>query len=195
MPRLPPPPKPTAAWWRRALRASCGALLLAGLAPLAAGAEPPTEYQVKAAFLYNFTKFVEWPPRHFAAAESPITIGVLGADPFNGGLEAVVRGRRVGARPLVIRLLPAATAAAVDVLFVPAGQEALLDRATLASLGEAGVLTVGESPEFGALGGMINLVIEEHKVRFEINQAAAERGGLKLSAQLLKLATTVRRRL
>ena len=96
-------------------------------------------------------------------------------------------------RALVIRLLETTAAvSATDVLFVSAGEEGQLDREILATLRSAGVLTVGESPQFGQLGGMITFVIEADRVRFEINQAAAGRAGLKLSAQLLKLATVVR---
>ena len=149
---------------------------------------------MKAAFLYNFTKFTEWPARHFAASDSPIIIGVLGSDSFGAELEKIVRDRRVNGRAFVVRILdPSAEAAAIDVLFVAAGEESRFDRQSAEALRTAGVLTVGETPRFAALSGIITFALEADKVRFEINQGAAELAGLKLSAQLLKLATTVRK--
>lgn len=165
-------------------------MLLASCAFGAPGAEVAKGIQIKAAFLYNFTKFVEWPPESFSAPDSAIVIGVLGEGPFGEELEKVVRGRRVNGRPIAILALPAAgDAGVVHVLFVPDGAEARFDGETA-----AGVLTVGDSDRFAALGGMITFVPEADKVRFIINLEAAERAGLKVSAQLLKLATKVHRK-
>jgi hypothetical protein len=151
------------------------------------------EYQIKAAFLYNFTKFVEWPPGRFPAPDSPIVIGLLGGNPFGNELLTIVRNRKVNGRAIEVRVVTtAAEAASVHVLFASAGQEA--QAASMAdALRRAGVLTVGESPAFAAAGGVVDFVLEGDKVRFKIDLAAGQRAGLKLSVQLLKLATEVRR--
>jgi hypothetical protein len=149
------------------------------------------EYQIKAAFLYNFTKFVEWPPRRFAAPESPIVIGILGDNPFGDELATIVKSRKVNNRPIEIRFVTtAAEAASVHVLFAVAGQESRM-AAMSGPLKAQSVLTVGESPSFAASGGMIDFIVEGDKVRFAINAELGEQAGLKFSAQLLKLATAV----
>jgi hypothetical protein len=149
------------------------------------------EYQVKAAFLYNFTKFVEWPAHCFSSPESPIVIGVVGADPFEGELAKIVRDRRVNGRPVsVVALRSPAEGRLVHVLFVPAGSD---KRGATAQAGLAGVLTVGETEGFAAAAGIVGFTTVEQKVRFEINAAVAEAAGLKISAQLMKLAAGSRR--
>lgn len=163
-------------------------LFLAGL--MAGSAQEPVskEYQIKAAYLYNFTKFVQWPAQRFAGDQAPLIIGIFGRNPFGGELQAIARDHKINGRPIVIRpVRTAAEAAAVHLLFFSATED---DHVTeiLAGLKGAGVLTVGESEKFFAAGGMIRFVREGDKVRFEINAAAAGQGGLKISAQLLKLA-------
>jgi hypothetical protein len=179
---------------QRGLVALLGLLVLVG--PAVSDADPSVakEYQLKAAFLYNFTKFVEWPSQRFADETSPIVIGVLGRNPFGDELEKIVQGRKINGRTVAVRLLnSAAEARAVHVLFVSAGAEPQLADA-MDALRTAGVLTVGESDKFMALGGVITFALETGKVRFEINQDAGENAGLKISAQLLKLATAVHRK-
>lgn len=147
----------------------------------------PTEYQVKAAFLYNFVKFVEWP----AAAlpqNSPVRLCVLGQDPFGSDLESTVAGRVLNGRPLLIRRSERLEdLGACHVLFISSSERAGL-ATVLAALKEASVLTVGETDGFATQGGMIRLTLEENKVRFEINVQAAERARLRISSQLLRLA-------
>lgn len=161
----------------------------------ALGAETPSkEYQLKAAFIYNFTKFVDWPTNRFATKDSPITIGVLGKNPFGEELTKAVAGRTVNGRSYEVKVLTTVSEATkVDLLFVPRGQEALLND-QLPALQGAGVLTVGESEAFAKLGGIINFTTEADKLRLEINLDEAERGGLKIRAQLLKLAKIVGRK-
>jgi len=178
----------------------CMLLLLAGLLltdeQVAFSADAPVskEYQLKAAFLYNFTKFVEWPSHRFAQTNSPIVIGVLGRNPFGDELEKIVKDRKVNGRDiLVTNITASAGVKAVHMVFISAGEEELW-RETLASLRNTAVLTVGESAVFARTGGMINFTLQADKVRFEINQDPAETAGLKLSAQLLKLATAVNRK-
>jgi hypothetical protein len=149
------------------------------------------EYQVKAAYLYNFAKFVEWPAQRFANAEAPLVIGVFGENPFGDELRAIARNHKINGRDIVI--LPVTTSAearAAQMVFFSAAEDAHAAQ-ELGKIREAGVLTVGESEKFIAAGGMIAFVREGDKVRFEINAEAAEQQGLKISAQLLKLAKPI----
>lgn len=180
--------------WRRLLAGLW--LWLALLCPHSFGAETVSkEYQLKAAFLYNFTKFVaEWPTNRFATKEAPITIGVLGKNPFGEELNKAIQGRNANGHAFVIKTLDTvADAPTADVLFVPRGQESLLQD-QLPAIQAAGVLTVGESDAFGTLGGLINFTTEADKIRFTINLDEAEQRGFKFSSQLLKLAQIIRRK-
>lgn len=174
--------------------AGLGALLLCG--GLARAGEPgiSKEYQVKAAFLYNFTKFVEWPPASFADSTSPIVIGVLGENPFGSELARLVKDRKVNGREILVRTFATpGDVAGVHVMFVGALRGRAAEELKQA-LRATAVLSVGESPEFAASGGIIRFVVEGDKVGFAINQEASDRAGLKLSSQLLKLATAVRKK-
>lgn len=171
----------------------CLAVAAAVAFPTLARAQISREYQVKAAFLYNFTKFVEWPAVRFESKSSPIVIGLLGPAQFGDELVKIVAGRKANGRDIVVKELGSvAEATSAQIVFIHAGGERSF-REALDALHAAGVLTVGESPQFTAAGGIINFVLEADKVRFEINQAASERAGVKISAQLLKLATAVHR--
>jgi len=158
-------------------------------------ADPSTasslEQQVKIAFLYNFAKFVEWPAESFADAGAPLIVGVLGSDAFCLELERGMEGRSVGTRPIVVRRLAGIDEArSVQILFIGAAADALVDR-TLLALRAVPVLTVGDMPRFAARGGIINFTLEDNKVRFEINVDAARRAGLKISSKLLNVATVL----
>jgi hypothetical protein len=162
--------------------------------PIASGAakasdEQPLEYQVKAAFLMNFTKFVEWPSGAFSDAASPISICILGDDPFGRALDQVVEGETVNARKLVVQRLAATPRPkSCQILFITKAEKEASK--VLAGLG-AGVLTVGEGDGFLHEGGVIAFVIENRRVRFDINQAAAENTALKISSKLLQVARSV----
>lgn len=150
------------------------------------------EYQLKAAFIYNFAKFVEWPESGFSDSESPIVIGILGSNPFGDELLNTVKNRKIHGRAIEIRnIRNAGEARGMEMLFVSAGEERNFG-ALRNSLG-MGVLSVGESVQFASHGGTINFNLEGDKLRFDINMAAAHRSGLKVSAQLQKLATTIQR--
>ncbi len=172
-------------------------LLLAPLAvysdaPLArAAASPPTEYEVKAAYLYNFARFVEW-PADAAATRDHLLLGVIGVDPFGAVLDEIVRDRAApGDRRLVVRRFTSVEEAAhAHILFICSSEEGRLAQ-ILGALDGASVLTVGDLPRFAERGGMVALTVENHKVRFEINVEAVQRTGLKVSSQLLKLARIV----
>lgn len=148
----------------------------------------PTEYQIKAVFLYNFAKFTEWPESAFPTATSPICIGVLGDDPFDDNLELTVAGKQINNRPLIIkRFTGGRRFEPCHILFVSRSDKREWPR-VLETLRGSATLTVGDGlDQFCQQGGMINLIMAEKKVRFEINQRSAESAGLKISSRLLKL--------
>ena len=149
------------------------------------------EYQVKAAFLFNFAKFVEWPTEAFSDPNAPLVITVFGEDPFNGSLEAV-KGKLVNNRKLTIRRVrDIQDIGKSNVLFVSPSAKKDLAR-ILETLQGQSVLTVGEDGVFTQCGGIINFVKEDNRVRFEVNVSAAERAGLKISSRLLALARIVK---
>jgi hypothetical protein len=157
----------------------------------ASGDERPLEYQVKAAFLLNFARFVEWPPGTFANDDAPISICVLGEDPFGQVLDSTLHGEFVDAHRFAVRrFLHIPPAGYCHVVFVGSGEKDVAG--ILAGLGR-GVLTVGEGDQFLRASGMIALVIDNRRVRFDVNQAAADRAGVKLSAKLLSVARSVER--
>lgn len=148
------------------------------------------EYQLKAAFLGKFVKYVTWPSERLAGG-SPLRVGVLGTDPFGSVLDEIFKGRKVGEHPVEVRRCRTLDAVqGLQLLFVPRTEGERLERIVEATRG-AGVLLVGESPDFAQGGGVIGFYLENDKLRFEINLAAARREGLKLSADLLKLARIV----
>ncbi|HWX18719.1 MAG TPA: YfiR family protein [Candidatus Binatia bacterium] len=150
---------------------------------------PPTEYQIKAAFLFNFAKFVEWPKTAFAGVTAPIVIGILGENPFHDDLARVTRNKTIDDHPLVIKELRSpGEAANCHILFISTSEKKRLPE-ILGSLRGASVLTVGEMDRFTEAGGMINFVLEGSKIRFQINKDAATSAGLKISSKLLSLAS------
>ncbi|MBI4659408.1 MAG: YfiR family protein [Verrucomicrobia bacterium] len=148
----------------------------------------PTEYQIKAAFLFNFAKFVEWPATAFPTETSPFCIGILGDDPFRKDLELTISGKKIGNRSLVIKRFPNARKIEFcHILFISPSENREL-RQILDSLKGLATLTVGDKIEqFCEQGGMIDLIMAGNKVRFRINQHIAEKAGLKVSSRLLKL--------
>lgn len=160
------------------------------IAALISAASPsPTEYQIKAAFLYNFAKFVEWPADAFASPDSPVIFGVIGDDPFGKDLEQVIGQKTVNFRPVVIKRFDTPTPSEpVHVLFIARSERRRIGQ-ILTALANAPTLTVGdEIDRFTDAGGMINFVVESRKVRFEINNKAAEATRLKISSKLLRLS-------
>jgi hypothetical protein len=165
-------------------------LVVAILGSVAAASPQPQldEYQVKAAFLYNFAKFVEWPPQVFKDAADPIAICIAGETPIYAPLESAVSGKTVAGRSFAVRKASDAQhTAGCHILFI-----GLVERKRspqiLVGARQWGILTVGETPEFIADGGVINFKLEEGKVRFEISLKAAERQRLRISSKLLSLA-------
>jgi hypothetical protein len=147
----------------------------------------PTEYQIKAAFIFNFAKFVEWPTTAFPKPSSPIIVGVLGENPFNDALEKIIKNKKVDEHPVIIMQFRAASEATnCHILFISSSEKLRLPQ-VLKQLNGRSVLTVGETPGFTEAGGMINFVLEGTKIRFQINNDAANGAGLKISAKLLGL--------
>ena len=144
-----------------------------------------SESDVKAAFLYNFTKFVEWPPSGLGEGGT-LNLCVLGEDPFGRTLRDLVEGEK--GRKLKLQKLEAlGDPAACQVLFVSRSEKERMAR-ILAAVRDAPVLTVADTPGFLDRGGVINFVLEGSKVRFEIDPRAAERAGIQISSKLLRLA-------
>ena len=151
----------------------------------------PTEYQVKAAFLFNFTKFVEWPATAFADPRSPIVLGVLGDDPFGGSLNLIVDGQLVRGRGITIRQYRFGDdVRRCHVLFVSASEQARTAQ-ILGGLQGASVLTVSDFAGFAGGGGVVQFYMEEDRVRFVVNAEAAARANLRMSAKLLAVAHVI----
>ncbi|MEW6071678.1 MAG: YfiR family protein [Planctomycetota bacterium] len=164
---------------------------LASAAVAAPGPAPTPEYEVKAAFLYKFVKFTDWPAAAFPDPKAPLVVEVVGKDPFAGLLATTFAGKELHGRPFVVRHA-AEVPESVDshLLFVgdlsSRARKSLLERCRARP-----VLVVGEHPGLAREGAIVNLYLEEGKVRFEINPDAARAGGLQISSQLLKLARIV----
>lgn len=174
----------------RALMLVC----VAAWAPWSAqAAEDPEslELRVKAAFLYKFAGYVEWPPKSFASPDTPVTIGVIGAEPLATELTQAVTGRTVNDRPVTVRRLKAGESlAGIHVLFVGRAENARLDQLAQSAQPRS-ILTVSESDGALARGSVINFVLSGGRVRFEIALDSAEKSGLKLSSRLLGVAQQV----
>jgi hypothetical protein len=151
------------------------------------------EYRLKAAFLYNFAKFVEWPPQTFKSLTDPIVICILGQNPFGNVLSETISGKVVGGRKFSVRQISDSESPnACPILFV-SSSEGKRFRSIVSSLKGAGVLSVGEANGFTAEGGVINFKLDHNIIRLEINAAAAEAAQVRISSKLLSLADVVRR--
>jgi hypothetical protein len=167
--------------------------LASALAPAARGQAYP-ETEVKAVFLLNFAKFVEWPPEAFSGAAAPVVIGVLGEDPFGPTLDRVLEGESLNGRAFrVERYASLDELRPCHVLYVspPAADDL---PAVVKRLKGARTLTVGETERFARGGGVIGFVVKEGRVRFVIDRRAAENAGLKISSRLLSIAEVPRQR-
>lgn len=147
-----------------------------------------SEYDVKAAFLFNFAKYIDWPAG--ALSGGSIVIGIVGRDPFGSAIDEIVRGKTIGRYGIVVRRLKwSDDLSGCHMLFVPATET---DVSGLSRLAGKPVVVVGESAGFTKRGGMINFVIESGRVRFEINVQRAKDSGLVISSKLLSLAKNTR---
>jgi hypothetical protein len=162
-----------------------------GLEALAQGSSASSEYLIKAGFIYNFANLVQWPANAFAQADSPIVIGILGEDPFGTVLDRVLEGKKVNGRIfLVKRLKSVPDLRECHIVFVSSSEMAHSAEALRLVRGMP-ILTIGEIPGFAKRGGIINLVLEDNKVHFEVNVEAAKEADLNISSRLLALARIV----
>lgn len=149
------------------------------------------EYELKAEFLERFTRFIDWPYQALSDEDSPFVIGVVGANPFGPYLQELAATRRIKGRRVIVREFSAReTIGRCHVLFIASSERSDL-ASVLDRLGNRPVLTVADTAGYARAGVMINFYSSEGRIRFEINQAAAERTGLRVKAKLLKLARIV----
>ncbi len=179
------------------LRFAIGRIVLLGLMSVAVGApaaraQALSEYKVKAAFLYNFAKFVEWPQDAFRAPDDPFTICVLGENPFGNALAEAVKGNTLNGRGFIERhITNTQEAKACQILFISSSEHDQL-RAIMKELTGASILTVADTRGSAQQGSIVDFMLQDNKVRFEFNTDAAERAQLKISSKLLSLAKIVR---
>ena len=153
-----------------------------------------TEYHVKALFLFNFAKYVQWPEQAFSDTNAPITIGIVGEDKFGDDLPNAVEGKTVGGRSFAIKHLSANdNPQGCQILFISDSESSQVGD-ILQKVGALPILTVGEDKSFSRSGGIINFILKDGNVRLEINLDSASRAGLKISSKLLAVADTVRRK-
>jgi hypothetical protein len=171
------------------VRSNWAVAFLCGLAlAYAARGQAPSEYEVKAAFLFNFSKFVEWPAAAFEGADDPIVLCVLGTNPFGNMLSQAVQGKKVNGREVVARELASLSGVGrCHVLFIASSEEQRLEE-ILGRMANRPILTVSDVESVVDRGAIIGLTMEEKKVRFEVNLISSRKAGLKLSSQLLKVA-------
>lgn len=168
------------------------AILVGAATPLSARAEEPLlyEYRIKAAFLYNFVKFIQWPESAFIDPESPVFICILGEEPLMEALQNLtaktVRGRRI----VISHIKNIRSFKECHILFVAESKKSRIKH-TISKFKGSPVLTVSDMDDFVKAGGMIGMVRVENKIRFQINLVSAQDSGLTISSQLLKLAINV----
>jgi hypothetical protein len=170
-----------------------GCRLVLGLSlAFIASAQTIDEYQVKAEFLYNFAKFVEWPPLTFKTDKDPMRICVLGQNPFGGALDEAVGGQNVLGRPFVVTdVQDSSHMPDCQILFVAASERKRL-RSIFAELRTVAILTVGETDGFATQGGIVNFKLTDGHVRLEINVEAAGLAKLRINSRVLSLAQIVK---
>jgi len=167
--------------------------MLLGSPSVCAQRPKATDYQVKAAYLYNFGRFVEWPSEAAATKANAFTVCILGQDPFGAHLDTILAGETIGGRHVVAkRISSPQESVRCQILFVGSTEGNRLGN-IIDILDKEAVLTVSDMAEFSQRGGMIQFVPEGNRVRFEVNLAATQRAHLTLSSELLKVATSVRR--
>jgi hypothetical protein len=157
-----------------------------------------SEYLIKAGFIYNFANLVQWPSTSFSQADSPIVIAVLGEERFGTTLDRVLQGKKIDGHPFVVKYLRSSSELVKSVGKPKECQILYVSSSAMTHLSEAiqvvrglPVLTIGETPGFAKNGGMINFVLEDNRVRFEVNVKAAKDADLNISSRLLALARIV----
>jgi len=177
---------------RFALALALGGLPVRAVAQATSASDELHEHEVKAAFVFKFGEFVDWPEHVYSAPGAPFTIAVLGADPIAEVLEQLGKQRRINNRPVVVRRLQRAeTIARAQIVFIGASESDRL-RAVAESLKAASTLTVTETTRASQPTGIVNFVIRDNRVRFEIDAEGADQAGLKISSKVLSLALLVK---
>ena len=150
------------------------------------------EAKIKAAYLYQFIRYVQWPQSAFPEETSPIVIGSIGNDPVNPYLNAIARRRTAGNRKLVYRPVSSVSQAkSCHILFVSSNANGATVKSVVAKLRDTPVLLVGESPDFLRGGGVISFVAINNNIRLQLSTKSASNHGLRISSQLAKLAQIV----
>ncbi|MGD1018277.1 MAG: YfiR family protein [Verrucomicrobiia bacterium] len=181
---------------RRLARIAAAAAIVLGVLAMsvrddAAGAPTLSEYQVKALFLFNFAKYVDWPTDAFGNASAPIVIGLIGDDGFGDDFNRLVAGKTINNRAVVVKhMANEQEYRTCQILFVSASEKDHLS-AILEAVKNTAVLTVGETDGFLALSGMINFTKKDNKIHLEINLIPVQQANLKLSSKLLSVADVV----
>lgn len=169
----------------------CGMLGLMALLRGAGGAEAPTEYQVKAVFVYNFSRFVEWPSQAFTAPDEPFVIGILGSDPFGARLDEAVRGERIDQHPLLVRRFRNLSEIGdCRILYIDRSASGQLQQ-ILTALDHRSTLTVTDLDGASQRGVMIQFTTDNNRIRLRINVDSARASGLTISSKLLRSADIV----
>jgi hypothetical protein len=166
-----------------------GALVLGQGNSVTSAGRTTSEYEVKAAYLLNFARFVEWPAPPPGQANDPFSICIVGDDPFQGALDRLVEGEAIAGRPIIVRRLPRWQEPCM-ILFVSRSER---DAFRILRQAGRGVLTVGEEPGFLSDGGMINFVVDDRKVKFDVNLKAATESSIRINSRLLSVAKSIMR--
>jgi hypothetical protein len=175
---------------RQAAALAAFALLFSSVCPQVSSQTKPGEYAVKAAYLYDFGKFVQWPD--FPGDHSAFTICVLGRDPFGPALDDVIKNEQIAGLPLAARRITSLQDSGnCQIVFISSSEEDNLTK-LFGELANLPVLTVSDADDFVTRGGIIGFVLQQNKVRFEVNLSAAQNARLTLSSQLLKVAASVK---
>ena len=166
-------------------------LLVLFLGQLHSNAQTVSENEVKAAYLYNFAKFVEWPAHKFANSSAPFQFCVMDDESFQEELSRFVQNKTVAGRPVnVVGIKSGGEPSSCHILFVKSPKQAQA-REAITMQRATNVLTVGQNKDFVAEGGIINFILENDRIRFEVNHRAAKEAGLRISARLLTVAKLV----
>ncbi|MFC1569371.1 YfiR family protein [bacterium] len=151
----------------------------------------PTEYQIKAKYLYNFARFVDWPEESFQNPDSPFVIGIIGNDPYGIDLEKTIEGKQIKNRKFMIRHYQnLENLSSCHILFIGVDNRSRRSQ-IFNKIKNKSILTVGDENNFAKDGGMINFIIKEKRIRFKINRDAVKQSGLKMSTNLFKMAEIV----
>lgn len=175
-------------------------LTILGAGPTRAGAPTLLDsasskvYEIKAAFIYNFAQFTQWPDSAFASSDSPFVLAFIGDSPLGPALERVLDGKAIAGHPIVLKHLDSVNQiSGCHLLFVPESEDGDLDD-IFNAVGNQPILTVGETTKFMWAGGIIRFFIADGRIRFEVDPDAADKAGLRLSSRLMHLATIFKKR-